>query len=328
MQQVELKGHSGCRIYLIIPEGSSALVRKISKEIGYNERLRKQCFKQKTYRSNYAHVPEVLEEGMINDLYYYDMEYVRGISVSSMLESCSVDKIESISNFLVNIVNENQKTETFDENGWTSAIAHKLKSTFDNIPKRCCNKTIKESFELLSNHKWTDIGTSSSHGDLTLENIIYSYDEKFYLIDFLDTFYETWIIDMSKILQDLVVGWAFRHQFMKTDAISENTKIRILLLNKQFISSIEDVLVNEKLWDDIYACLLLNLLRIIPYIQDDRIHVFLNKSINTIMSNIERGGLYEFINTALRWPIYEVPGSQTKMDVNVPRRQIDASKGP
>ena len=62
MKQIELKGHSGCKIYLIIPDENKPFVRKISKNIQYNERLRSQCAKQKEYRGKSACIPEILNE--------------------------------------------------------------------------------------------------------------------------------------------------------------------------------------------------------------------------------------------------------------------------
>jgi len=194
---------------------------------------------------------------------------------------------------------------SFQSNG-RDDIQRKCIAIYDNLHASHKNKNIKKAFNILCNHEWTMTQRSASHGDLTLENIIYSYDRKFYLIDFLDTFYDTWIGDASKILQDLLVGWSFRYQFISTDAVSENTKIRVLLLKKKFIEGINRYITSKKVWDDIYLYLLLDLLRVVPYIREKRIFEFINKSIEAIIKNIECGGFYEHVNSTMRWPIYKV----------------------
>ena len=308
MKQIELKGHSGCKIYLVIPDENKPFVRKISKNIQYNERLRRQCAKQKKYQGKSACVPEVLNEDFKDGLYFFDMEYIRGISLESLLQSCTIDKIEVIGDFLLNIVKEHMDSASSEENG-RYYIQHKCTAVCDNLHGLHENTNIKKAFNILCNHKWTQIQKSASHGDLTLENIIYSSEGKFYLIDFLDTFYDTWIGDVSKILQDLLVGWSFRYQFMNTDAVSENTKVRVLLLKKKFIEGINRYISSKKVWEDIYLYLLLDLLRIVPYIREKRIFEFVNKSIAAITNNIESGGLYEHVNSTVCWPIYKISRS-------------------
>lgn len=77
-------------------------------------------------------------------------------------------------------------------------------------------KTIKEKsllyskcFELLETNEWRYMVLSECHGDMTLENMIIQ-DGEIYLIDFLDSFYNSWLIDVAKILQDADVLWSYR----------------------------------------------------------------------------------------------------------------------
>lgn len=308
MKQIEFKGHSGCKIYLIIADNKTPFVRKISKSVQYNERLIRQCLKQKEYQCKSACIPKILNEDFKDGHYFFDMEYIRGTSLELYLQSCTIDKIEIISGFLVNLIKENKNTLSPGEHG-RDFVKSKCTTIYNNLQTFHKNESINKAYDILCNHEWIQTLKSPSHGDLTLENIIYSYDGDFYLIDFLDTFNNTWIGDVSKILQDLIVGWSFRYQFITTNAISENTKVRVLLLRKQFIESLNKEIGDKKIWDDIYLYLLLDLLRIVPYIKEKRIFEFVSKSMEAIINNIECGGLYEHVNSAVCWPIYKVSGS-------------------
>lgn len=309
MKQIILTGHSGCKVYLIDPDGKETFVRKVSKSVQYNERLSRQCAKQKNYKSTVANIPQVLDEGLLDGLYYFDMEYVRGTSVSALLGTCTVDKVDDICRFLNDFINENVSVATLGVDvGYI--IEGKLRDISQDLQLLRNDKIIKEALEVASNHEWSVIPTSPCHGDLTFENILYSYDGSFYLIDFHDTFHDTWIADVSKILQDLLVGWSFRHQLINADAASQNIKIRALLLRKQFTDAMSSLIVtNKKSWEDIYIYLLLDLLRIVPYIKDKKTFEFVNNSIKSLVNNIKDGGLHEYINCPVRWPFYEISRS-------------------
>ena len=308
MKQIELQGHSGCKVYLIIPDNGKMFVRKISKNFQYNERLKKQCEKQKNYKGDYSFTPVIFNEGIIDDLYYFDMEYIVGDITSSLLmKSWPIGKINSLTDFLVNVIKENKESEVIDSNV-SVIVENKIKNLFDKVKLHRDDGAIKTAFKILSEHNWSNLRKSKSHGDFTLENIIYSTNNEFYLIDFLDAFYDTWISDASKVLFDLLIGWSFRMEFVKTDAVSENTKVRVLLLSKQFIERFDNILDDDKLWEDIYSYFLLELLRVIPYITDKKIFSFIHKSLETIIKTIKRGGLYEHINNTLCWPVYEISG--------------------
>ncbi|MEK7376997.1 MAG: phosphotransferase [Candidatus Margulisiibacteriota bacterium] len=306
VKQLELKGHSGCKVYLMVPEKGRTFVRKISKGAEYNSRLKKQCKRQNGYQSKYASVPQILAEGQSGDLYYFDMEYVLGDLVSSLLKTCSVDKIGGITDFLCGIIQENKELESSD-NGAAKIIEAKIKDLYDNMGQLKKEGAVKKAFKILDAHDWSNIKRSPSHGDLTLENVIHNpHNNTYYLIDFLDAFYDTWVSDASKALLDLLVGWSFRSDFIRSDVMSENTKVRVLLLSKQFISKLDGIIKNRRVWEDVYAYLLLDLLRVMPYSKEKEVLKFLSKSLDAIVNSIKRGGLYDHITNSLCWPVFSL----------------------
>ena len=80
--QKELKGYSGCKIF-IVENADARFVRKFSSDEKYNERLQAQCTKQA--QCSFAKVPKVLNSGTLNGLFYFDMEYMRGKLLSEHL---------------------------------------------------------------------------------------------------------------------------------------------------------------------------------------------------------------------------------------------------
>ena len=72
MNQYNLGGHSGCKIYLIEKDDGSVFVRKISKDLSYNQRMKTQCDKQMNYKSQDIKAPIVFHTGYTkDDLFYY-----------------------------------------------------------------------------------------------------------------------------------------------------------------------------------------------------------------------------------------------------------------
>ena len=88
MKKTSLGGYSGCKILLIEEEsGCGGFVRKISSSKDYNIRLIEQKEKQKVFSSVIVRVPSVLDDGYTEDgLYYFDMEYIRGIALSERIK--------------------------------------------------------------------------------------------------------------------------------------------------------------------------------------------------------------------------------------------------
>ena len=111
----KLIGHSGCEVLLICENGISK-VRKISKDIEYNHRLKLQCEKQKKFKDSVILAPKVYSQGYIKELFYFDMEYVNGIKFNDFIKNNSFIYVKSyflqlITFILNNFNNENKNFE-------------------------------------------------------------------------------------------------------------------------------------------------------------------------------------------------------------------------
>lgn len=214
-------GNSGCKIFLL----DSGVIRKMSPRINYNERLMNQCKKQKNFHSDLIKTPKILDEGYINNFYYFDMEYISGIS---FYEYCSTHNFPEIEQKIQNIfLNFNYFYDFKNE-----------------ILKKC--KTLKDfPIEIVESNNFI-LPHGNCHGDLTFENILVK-NEEFYFIDFLDSYIETPLIDKSKLMQDTFCFWSYRN-------LKCHKPIHVLALLNEMLESKET-----------YILLLINLYRIFPY---------------------------------------------------------------
>jgi thiamine kinase-like enzyme len=135
--------------------------------------------------------------------------------------------------------------------------------------------------DLLKRYDFSGIPESECHGDLTLQNIMIS-EEKIYLIDFLDSFFNSWVIDVAKILQDVDLHWSYRH--FKMDA---NLELRLLVAKEEIIKAVRIMPDGDKILFDIYYILLLNILRIYPYAKDDETFSFLEDALSKTFNSIK-----------------------------------------
>ena len=89
------------------------------------------------------------------------------------------------------------------------------------------------------------------------------------------------MIDIAKLLQDLELGWSYRHE-----QISENLKIRLLIGKEALLENISLLEDGDEKIKQIYHILLLNVLRIVPYTKDKETEIFLQNSIQKILKII------------------------------------------
>ena len=88
----------------------------------------------------------------------------------------------------------------------------------------------------------------------TLENILITRDRKLYLIDFLDSFYNSWMIDVAKILQDVDLKWSYRNS-----ETNQNLEIRLLIAKLSLTNEILRLPNGRDKLNTIYHILLLNI---------------------------------------------------------------------
>lgn len=280
MHITDLGGHSGCKV-LLCEEGDRFFVRKISGSKEYNHRLKVQAQKQKNFCNGFVKAPAVLKTGWTEDqLFYFDMEYIQGIVLAEYMKVIETGRVRGIAETVIsNIAVPNTGTDECDEGAFCQKI--------DSLKVRLLsagNPVVNEALQLLGRHSWKKFHPSLCHGDLTLENIIVK-DSQLYLIDFLDSFYDSWLLDVGTLLQDVQTLWSYRAQGME---IEINTLIRLIIFRDVLLDKVREI--GPELVTEVYYALLLKLVRIFPYVKDRFTYDYLNEKIMSVMKVIEKDG--------------------------------------
>ena len=278
-----LGGHSGCQIYLMESDDGSVYVRKISKDREYNKRLKLQSEKQAAFSSVPIKAPKVLNSGYTEDgLYYFDMEYIQGITLAEYIKTMEIGKIKGLVEALVaSIVPKTPADLTTEEQDRVIDVFNNKIVNLRAVLENKKNDIIDRSLERLAHHDWSKLTPSPCHGDMTLENIIVKNDQ-LYFIDFLDSFYDSWFLDVGTLLQDVQVMWSYRFQ----KDISMNTVLRLIVFRDLLLLEIKKV--NPAYVLEIYYSLLQKLIRIYPYTEDELTYQFLNEKTNLVLQSINR----------------------------------------
>jgi hypothetical protein len=199
----ELRGHSGSRI-LLMQENENIFVRKIGNIERNFERL-------SNLYSEYYPVPVIYQK--YDDI--LDMEYLHGLDMKSYLTS---GNINLLSDFIIDNLNKFAKnstlkdyTETYEKKLDFISETNDLPFTKDELITRLPKK----------------LPSSNYHGDLTLENIIYS-NNSFFMIDAVTIEYDSYIFDIAKLRQDLECKWFLRNSNLSLDVKLQNLQEKIL----------------------------------------------------------------------------------------------------
>lgn len=277
MGDIKLIGHSGCKLEISDKDGLLSVV-KTSKSDEYNIRLQKQCEKQKVFKHDFFKTPLILDDKYDDSgLFSFSMEYINGLTLSEYLRKIGITDIEKMAQMFFCIIPE--KCE-FD-NDAKGVFIPKIEELENKISSTEKDEGIGEIFSKLKAYDWSCCVRGDCHGDMTLENIIWSNDS-LYLIDFLDSFYDSWMIDFAKLLQDLECKWSYRND----GGIDENLEIRLLIFKQVLLDRLSLIDADGKLLNTIYCMLLINLLRIMPYTSDSRIKIYLRREIDKIFKKI------------------------------------------
>ena len=198
----EFHGFSGNQI-LLMQKHDKLFVRKIGDVSRNLERMQVLC-------EDYP-LPQLytVSEKMI------DMEYLHGLDIKSYLR---INNYEKLLEFLLCIL-EKFSTVIVNKN-YTEIYIKKLQEiNFDELPFTC---------EQLLDRLPRQLPSSNYHGDLTLENIIWTADRGFFLIDCATTEYDSYIFDIAKLRQDLELGWFTRKDNAMLNVKTKHIQQKIL----------------------------------------------------------------------------------------------------
>lgn len=198
----ELYGFSGNQI-LLMQKHNKLFVRKIG-----------------AISRNIERMQALVEEYPLPQLYtvskkMIDMEYLHGLDIKTYLKTNNYEKLLE---FLLSILDKLSSNSV--DKDYTETYIKKLQEvSFDEMPF-----TSEQLLECLPRI----LPSSNYHGDLTLENIIFTSDRGFFLIDCATIEYDSYIFDIAKLRQDLELGWFTRKDNVMLDVKTKHIQQKIL----------------------------------------------------------------------------------------------------
>lgn len=284
--EIEVKGHSGCSID-IVTENSELYIIKGSENKDYINRLYQQTEKQKqAEKQEYRHIriPHIYAIKKDNHSIKVKMEYIYSKNFIAYFETSGFEKMEYFITSITTFIEEEiarSKLSTID----TTIVQKKFEDIYKKIKENkftgkdieidSLMKQSKVSFNLLPTQIEIPIGTC--HGDLTFSNILFN-DTNYYLIDFLDSFIESPLIDMVKIRQDTCYLWSTLMYAGTYD------KLRMMILAEKIDTNLNEIFSRYKWYRDYYHTFqIMNFLRIMQYAHEQPIINYLKKVISNLV---------------------------------------------
>lgn len=278
--RTELSGHSGCRLFVWQDLSSRALfVRKISKSIAYNQRLKKQCFKQSRFVCPGLYTPTVLRQGYDEQgLFWFDMPYIKGKSFADWMKDMQAQDVVDYAKLLFSSISY-KECRTLQAP--SSIFQAKVENLATALLPSNTTPAVASAITKLRTWDFSSVPPTPCAGDLTLENILVEEKSgKLFLIDFLDSFFDSWMFDIAKILQDVDCGWTWRHAPSDT-----NRNLRCALAKNAIVQALGELPGGTANIVHVYHILILNLLRIYPYVAEDdqSTRAFLNNALSNVL---------------------------------------------
>lgn len=242
-------GNSGCKIEFL-----NCVVKKTSKDISYNQRLQKQIEKQDAFMPLDCFVaPKVIHRYFEDKLFICEMEYYNGMDVLDYLQILDKSDFDEFINKLLFFLDFEIKQAIISKVPQPILI-DKLLSLKKYLPDYIADYWLNW---ILANDVIMPVG--GCHGDFTLSNMLI-YDDKIVLIDFLDTFVDSPILDIVKLQQDTKYLWSLQ--------IKQNIDYNKTLLYLNYFDNILSKFIDKQNCSCYSFFEFMNLARLLPYIKD------------------------------------------------------------
>ena len=210
----------------------------------------------------------------------YKSSYINGLSGDLIIKNSGINEVNQIREFLITyftILIKLNKWKKIDN----KIFLKKLNSIEKNIKNNDLKLAFKKNLPFLKNkiNKINFYPNGICHGDLTLSNVIIE-KKNIYLIDFLKTYHDSILQDLSKVYQEFILGWSSRY-------LNGNEKLRSEIYYKKIIDQNFFQLFSKKMLNFLNFEVMMTLFRIFPYVQkDDKITInWLLKSVEKVLRN-------------------------------------------
>ena len=280
-RQLSIRGNSGCVVSVVeTPRG--AVVVKSAAGL-QSDRLRLQIDKQRAARRSntlsYVRVPAVLDETTDGDAYAATMEYVYFQSAPEFFNRASITDIGRVAEHVVGFVQGELQRSTTTRVPIDPVVTKLATIEASLAPTPRWQQYRPHVLRLRAralDFGAMDLPIGACHGDLTMSNIMIASDSSaIALIDFLDSFIESPLIDLAKLRQDTRFHWS---ALMTESAVDR-------LRYGQVMGALDELLQEPFAGLDWHANYLgfmteLTLLRIAPYATGPAVHDFILQSLS------------------------------------------------
>lgn len=286
--QLKVKGHSGCQI-AIHNDGRRLTIVKSTHDPAYVARLERQALKQQqAFATKYQHIriPEIFSTAKTATTFSMTMEYVYSKNFVDYFEDAGFEQIayfiKALQIFLDKEIEQSpltavSRTVVTDK---AADVAKKVAANphlqpYDEVPAIMSRS--QAIFAALPEQLVMPVG--QCHGDLTYSNILFN-GNNYYLIDFLDSFIESPLLDLVKVRQDTCFGWSQLMYEGDFDAL------RLSIISRKVDQAIDAYYRARHPW---YAQLyqpmqLMNFLRVLQYAHEPRVITYLLQVLHQILN--------------------------------------------
>lgn len=149
-------------------------------------------------------VPKILSEFIDGS---YSMQYMHSVPLGVGLDSMSLEEVKEVTDKLLKYFEKSFTNEVKEKNTNVGLLKNKLDDL--SISPYCKDSLYSKALNFLRN-SLPDVGFPDgwNHGDLSLDNILIDYENfNIIFIDFLNSPFDSPIIDLGRILLDLKYGW-------------------------------------------------------------------------------------------------------------------------
>lgn len=211
-QVIPLAGFSGAAIALLRNPGGGQFVRKAAMTSANNDPMRVQSARQRWLREQLvgaAKIPEILAEGEIDGLYYFDMEFVPSRDANTFLATVSFGDVE---HFAASIEQLIRRLSECALPAKTAPTVQPLLLKLAEIDVRTSGgftALLEPLREMIQAADLSSVAPHATvcHGDLTFENILVGAEHKLWLIDPIQSPVDHYWFDWAKLFQECEGRW-------------------------------------------------------------------------------------------------------------------------
>lgn len=264
-----LYGHSNYLIEVKFGDGCFIVTKK-AQDIRDFKRLCAQIHKQKNFHyfvknhknlKYFFEIPEVLDMELEQNSAV--MKFCNGKSILDIIEQEDIFILDTILDEIFLFLQwelDNSPSHLVSSEDWLNKIKE--------LENKIKDKRITPILQELKKDYKKKIPIGICHGDLTLNNMLFS--NKIILLDFLDSFIETPLIDITKLMQEFNLKWSL----LISNEGRDNSKIEIgyNYLKRKFDKKLQEFIkINSINLDTLDMFYKMTLIRILPYSKSDKI---------------------------------------------------------